>query len=407
MPRPVLLLLLLAAAAPAPDKADVLRRLQAAEHERLARLDEGSKAAGLLAEARTESAHLSAERVRAAAALRLIENRVVDAEQRLQAARDRSADAKAALAKRQADIETLIPLMMRLARFPAETVIAVPLPPKQALEGLLIIRGLSAQLAQETAELRGMQTRAEQLGDDVHAQAERLAAERAAQASAAAALDRQIATNRTDVTQAERKAMEADEQAAALAAQAETLRGVIAAMEAAHARALEAARADARLAQKRHQKASAEAAAATLAALARPQTAGPGRATMLTPVAGPVLRAWGSPGVDGPATGVTFGAAPGAFVSSPCAGRVAFAAPFRSYGRLLIIECTGGGDVVLAGLERLDAPVGRHVGAGEPVGRMPDYDPGKTRDRPGLYMELRGAGLGQPQDPVPFLKARS
>jgi septal ring factor EnvC (AmiA/AmiB activator) len=201
------------------------------------------------------------------------------------------------------------------------------------------------------------------------AQAARLAAERAIQAGKASALDRQIASIRNDAGEAERAAKAADERAAALAAQAETLRGAIAAIDAAHARARGT------------------------------------HATMLTPVAGPVLRTWGSPAEDGPATGITFGSAPGAFVSSPCAGRVAFAAPFRSYGRLLIIECAGGDDVVLAGLERLDAPLGRAVRAGEPVGRMPDYDPGKTRGRPGLYMELRSAGLGQPQDPVPFLKA--
>ncbi len=126
---------------------------------------------------------------------------------------------------------------------------------------------------------------------------------------------------------------------------------------------------------------------------------------MVTPVAGPVLRAWGSPAEDGPSTGMIFGTAPGAFVSSPCTGHVEFAAPFRSYGKLLIIACGGGYDVVLAGLGRLDAAVGQPVRAGEPVGRMDDTGSVEGSGRPGLYMELRSSGA--PQDPAPFLKAQS
>ena len=119
----------------------------------------------------------------------------------------------------------------------------------------------------------------------------------------------------------------------------------------------------------------------------------------ITPVTGPVLRSFGTPAEGGPATGVTFAAASGTPVVSPCAGRVAFAAPFRSYGRLVIVACGGGGDVVLAGLGRLYAAPGRAVRPGETLGRMPGGPA-----RPSLYVELRVGA--QAVDPLPFLRAK-
>jgi len=118
-------------------------------------------------------------------------------------------------------------------------------------------------------------------------------------------------------------------------------------------------------------------------------------------VVGPVLRGFGATGDDGlPARGTTWQAAPGARVVSPCAGRIAFAAPFRSYGELLIIDCGQGQHFVLTGLGRLDVRAGQPVLAGEPVGRL-GSEPGAGR--PGLYGELRVRG--RPADPLPWLGA--
>ena len=82
---------------------------------------------------------------------------------------------------------------------------------------------------------------------------------------------------------------------------------------------------------------------------------------------------------------------------------MAFAAPFRSYGLLLIVDCGGGYHAVLAGFDRLDVKVGQAVAAGEPVGVMPGWEPGASGNRPALYVELRRDG--QPVNPAPWLKA--
>jgi septal ring factor EnvC (AmiA/AmiB activator) len=128
-------------------------------------------------------------------------------------------------------------------------------------------------------------------------------------------------------------------------------------------------------------------------------------ARLTAPVEGSIVRGWGDPTEGGPAIGVSYRAPPAARVVSPCRGRVAFAAPFRSYGLLLIVNCGGGYHAVLAGFERLDAKVGQPVASGEPVGVMPGWQPGQQASRPTLYVELRREG--QPVNPMPWLKASS
>jgi septal ring factor EnvC (AmiA/AmiB activator) len=116
------------------------------------------------------------------------------------------------------------------------------------------------------------------------------------------------------------------------------------------------------------------------------------------------MRDWGTPAEAGPALGITYAAAPGGRIVSPCGGRVAFASPFRSYGMLLIVDCGGGWHVVLAGAERLDARVGEAVQQGEPVGAMAAWDPHSGAPRPTLYLELRKGGRAV--DPGPHLRGR-
>ncbi|MEO0061801.1 MAG: hypothetical protein RLZZ08_361 [Pseudomonadota bacterium] len=114
----------------------------------------------------------------------------------------------------------------------------------------------------------------------------------------------------------------------------------------------------------------------------------------ILPVTGRTLAGFGSP-LNGMASkGLTLAPAPGAQVVSPAAGRVAFAGPYRGYGRIVIVEHSGGWTSLVTGLARTDVQVGDVLVGGAPLGIA-------ARARPAVTLELRQ--LGQPVDPLPFV----
>ncbi|MBI5163423.1 MAG: peptidoglycan DD-metalloendopeptidase family protein [Magnetospirillum sp.] len=97
--------------------------------------------------------------------------------------------------------------------------------------------------------------------------------------------------------------------------------------------------------------------------------------------------------------GLTIATRKQAQVIAPYDGQVVFSGPFRGYGLLLIIDHGEGYHTLLAGMSRIDAAVGQHLLAGEPVAVM-----GQDETTPTLYVELRRNG--QPVNPQPWLTAQ-
>jgi septal ring factor EnvC (AmiA/AmiB activator) len=274
---------------------------------------------------------------------------------------------------------------------------------------VLVLRGLARQLGEDAVALRREQARLADATTAVQAAVPKLADAQAQQQLLAAALERQFADAQTSQHQAEGEAIEAARRAADNAAQADTLRGMLAELDAQRRAAAAQARDDAARAERQKQADAATAARARQAELERPTGAGTiatsaqPRGQLTAPVAGKIVRSWGDATAGGPASGISYQAPPEARVVSLCGGHVAFAAPFRSYGLLLIVDCGGGYHAVLAGFDKLDVKVGQNVAAGEPVGAMPNWQPGATGERPTLYVELRHDA--QPVNPAPWLKA--
>ncbi len=124
----------------------------------------------------------------------------------------------------------------------------------------------------------------------------------------------------------------------------------------------------------------------------------PQRGAMLNPVAGKIVRQFGQTDDAGTSSkGLVFNANAGARVVAPYDGQIVYAGPFRGFGRILIIEHSGGYHTMLSGLGRIDCAVGQWVVAGEPLAIMGD------QGGAGLYVELRRDG--QPVNPVPWLAA--
>ncbi len=312
---------------------------------------------------------LAAQSLAAGARLRQLEERMAAAWSEHDALVARRDEAGRAAAARLDVLTPLVPVLVRLQRLPPATVLFAPAPTGQTLRAYAVLRAWTGHAATEAAALAQERDEAGTRAREVATTLPRLVELVRLQQTEATALDHALQQLRT-----ERQAQQdqAEQQAAATAR--------LAAAEAARAPSVRAA----------------------IGAFARPGTSAPGRG--VTPVAGTVVRRWGEPTDAGPATGITYRPPPGARVVTPCGGRIAFAAPFRSYGLLLIIDCGGGLHAVLAGFDRLDVVAGAVVPAGEIVGTMAAMDPFAAGGRGLLYAELRRGGM--PIDPAPFFGGR-
>jgi septal ring factor EnvC (AmiA/AmiB activator) len=106
-------------------------------------------------------------------------------------------------------------------------------------------------------------------------------------------------------------------------------------------------------------------------------------APYLLPVTGRTIAGFGAD--SGASHGLTLAPRPGAQIVSPAAGRVAFAGPYRGYGRIVIIEHPGGWTSLVTGLARTDVAVGEELVAGAPLGIAAQASPQVT-------LELRRDG---------------
>jgi len=114
------------------------------------------------------------------------------------------------------------------------------------------------------------------------------------------------------------------------------------------------------------------------------------------PVTGRIVSGFGVAGEEGARTlGLALATADGAQVVAPAPGRVAFAGPFRGFGRIVIIEHAGGFASLVTGLARADVAVGDELVGGAPLGVA-----ASGRQRVGF--ELRRGGA--PVNPLQFVR---
>lgn len=114
------------------------------------------------------------------------------------------------------------------------------------------------------------------------------------------------------------------------------------------------------------------------------------------PVDGRTILGFGARRESGLAsTGLELAPVAGAQVVAPARGRVAFAGPYRGFGRIVIIEHEGGWTSLVTGLARVDVAVGETVIGGSPMGVA---DGGEAP----VTFELRRDG--KPVNPLQFLR---
>lgn len=322
---------------------------------------------------------LSEQLVATGARLREAEAKVAVTETRI-ADLDRDlGHTREALAARRGTLAEVLAALQRIGRNPPPAIAVRPQDALAAVRSAILIGALMPELRDQAEalladlqSLQGLQAAAASERDRFRAEGADLVAERRR-------LELLIEERRKSGAEREAGLAEERRRTAALAERAGSLRELVASLEKAHATA-------------------APAPSATSLAVAH--------GGLPVPVVGDTILGFGQTDAAGLGSkGVSIAAAAGAAVTSPCDGAVIFAGPFRSYGKLLIINGGAGYHVLLAGMERIDVEIGQTVLAGEPVGFMsstpePTTGSRSPRDRPILYVEFRKDGM--PIDPSPW-----
>lgn len=118
------------------------------------------------------------------------------------------------------------------------------------------------------------------------------------------------------------------------------------------------------------------------------------------PVTGAIVTGMGEIAASGARSrGVTIATEPGAQIVAPAQGRVAFAGPYRGFGRIVILDHGGGWSTLITDMGRLSVGVGETVGTGAPLGTA-----GTDRNS-AVTVELRRQG--RPVDIAAMVNARS
>ena len=393
-----------------PKRLDEVERAIAAERERLV---EATRRADGLAR---EVAEIRAEQIQAARTAQTHGAEVQRLDERLAQLTEQEHGLTVALERRRQELADVAAALLRRARVPPEALLALPLSPRETVQGAILLNAARPEIEKQAESLttdlsRLAETRAQIRDERLHREAA-LGALAAEEVRLDRLFKRKAALQQRAEGEAERVARRMQE----LTSAARDLKDLIDRLEAEkRAREEEQVRLLSSLRPPPKPEPPATAApvpppsssvATPPIALALPPPAelarpfAEARGLVALPVAGRLLHRFGDPDDQSqPARGLVYETRAGAAVVAPYDGRILFAGPFRGYGLILIIEHGEGYHSLLSGLGRIDGGVGQWVLAGEPVGAMGSA----TEGNPRLYLELRHQG--HPINPQPWLAA--
>jgi septal ring factor EnvC (AmiA/AmiB activator) len=355
-----------------------------------------------IAELKADRAKLNAALIEGTRRLRAAEERIAALEQRIATATGSEAAIRRSLEARRGLVVEVLAALQRMGRRPPPAVLVRPEDILAAVRTSMLLGAVLPELRAETEAL------ASDLAELVRLRAA-LIADRQALEQELADLSREqertaalVEARQSRLSEAERSFGSERAKAAQLARETQTLKDLIERMERDVAAARTAAD-EARKAAEAQARETRERFAA--AAFRDPARLAPkipfveAKGALPMPVGGRTVRDFGDPdGAGGTMRGISISTRPRAVVASPADGWVAFAGPFRSFGRLLIINAGGGYYLLLAGMEQIRVEVGQFVLAGEPVATMGDTSSlgagnGDVENGgPVLYVEFRKDG---------------
>ncbi|HEX8167596.1 MAG TPA: peptidoglycan DD-metalloendopeptidase family protein [Beijerinckiaceae bacterium] len=401
---------------PPPPSNDPARRAAETAAEKAAREAELKGAEAALAAAaesqrrlEREIAELKADRAKLAAALldgtrriRATEERIGATEQRIETASGSEAAIRRSLEARRGLVVEVLAALQRMGRRPPPAVLVRPEDILAAVRTSMLLGAVLPELRSETEALASDLAELVRLRAALDADRRSLEQELAELARDQERTAALVEARQSRLGEAERSFGSERAKAAGLAREAQSLKELIERMERDVAAARTAADEARRAAEAQARETRERFAAAAFRDPARLVPKIPfaeARGVLPMPVGGQTVRGFGDPdGVGGTTRGISISTRPRAVVASPADGWVVFAGPFRSFGRLLIINAGGGYYLLLAGMDQIRVEVGQFVLAGEPVATMGDTsslsagNEGVENGGPVLYVEFRKDG---------------
>lgn len=375
-------------------RIDVSVERQAALAEEVAALD-------------ADRASLNTALIETAREIGELERSLTSAEARLLRLDESLAAIRFSLDERRAALVEVLAALERLGRHPPPALLVAPADARNAVRGALLLGAVTPQIRVEAEALAADLATMARLKQDADAELTRFSADLEAIAEERQRVELLLAEKRRLYEQSSAALAEERQRAEALAGQATGLQDLIGRMEA----EVEASKQAATAARESTPKGGADPGRLS------PATAfAATRGALPLPVAGAVTARFGDAAADGaPSQGWTIASTPGARVTAPADGWAVYAGPFRSYGKILILNVGDGYHLLLAGLDRIDVDLGQFVLAGEPVGVMGGREPSRTDgtgvsgdapvdNGPALYVEFRKDGSSI--DPAPWWAGR-
>ena len=346
-----------------------------------------------------------------------LEKRIGKSERRLAELRNEQAEVRGFLKTKQALLAEILAALQRMGRKPPPALLVTPEDALSSVRSAILLGSVVPEVRSETEILLAQINDLNRIGQEITSQREALMADLSELASEEERLNLLLDEKQKLAGIAQGQLAEEQARAAELAARATSLNELIVSLENQIASAKAAAEA-ARLAEaeriKREENRKQAAvryqeeevfsdAGRTAPAIGFAETKG----LLPLPVSGNLYSNYGDRDEFGdPMTGISLQTRENTRVISPTDGWILYAGPFRTYGKLLIIDAGSDYHVVLAGLENVSVSPGQFVIVGEPLGQMGARQFASagavdvSTTKPILYVEFRKDGT--PIDPTPW-----
>lgn len=351
----------------------------------------------------------------AAARGRATEDRIAETESRLAPLDASELRVRSSLANRRETIVEVLAALQRVGRHPPPAIMVRPEDALQTVRTAIMLGAVLPEMRAQADQLAADLSDLVRIRKEIGEEKERLGGDVASLKEEQRRISLLIEERQKKQADTERALETGRQKSITLARQVDNLKDLIAKVE----QSLDAANRAARQAEEAAREQAKESAKTgdrtDLAALKDPGRLAPAvafasaRGQLPLPVNGARIKDFGAPdSAGGTEKGIILATRAGSQVTAPCDGWVVYAAPFRNYGQVLILNAGGGYHVVLAGMERISVNVGQFVLTGEPVavmsgGSQTPVTSASNSDKPTLYVEFRKDGT--PIDPNPWWAA--